>query len=277
MATSNVTRILNLVVIGLFIILIKHLLTPLLNVVDSEPVTTTAAYQNNLQSPANIKSKPASGIQGAINAKVPWVQLRYGVCAKGTEPWDREWLKQQIPKFLKVYQNRPADDQKASPLLHHFAVWCTIQVLKPKTVIQSGIRRGLETWIVRQVAPEAQIILLDPAQQHPMVYIDNHTDTLYLTNEKFRDFGTIHTWKDISFDGENTLAFIGDHNSPFKRLPQARRVGIRHMIYEDNYWLGQNIDCFTLKHGCGCLLNEPECSLLKWREDNGKIVRNLTV
>ena len=64
-----------------------------------------------------------------------------------------------------------------------FAVWCTVRKLEPLHIIESGIYRGYLSWMLRQAAPKAQLIFIDP--KPPLVYKDNHSDTGYITNKNF--------------------------------------------------------------------------------------------
>ena len=160
--------------------------------------------------------------------------------------------------------------------MHQFALWCIIRHLQPKQIIESGVWSGLGTWMLRQAAPDAQLILIDPKLQAHMHYVDRKNDTIHLTNKNFRDLSTFRNWHDIKFhDLEKTLVFVDDHHTPMKRIPHARRMGFKHMIFEDNYWLGFS-DCLSLKQGCGCLLDEPECKQFKYKDAWGTTKRNLT-
>ena len=205
----------------------------------------------------------------------PGVHRNYGVCQKGGQPWDREQLRRELPKFLQIYEHRPGENFQGTPMMHQFALWCIIRQLRPRHIIESGVWNGRGTWLLRQAAPDAQIIVLDPEPRKPMKYVDNRTDTIYFMRDKFRDFGTISNWSDVTLDLERTLAFIDDHQTPFKRIPQARAAGIRHLVFEDNYWLGY-ADCLSLKQACACLMREPECRQFKYRDNWSQVVRPIT-
>ena len=209
---------------------------------------------------------------GSIN---PGVTRKDGVCTKGREPWDRSWLREQIPEFLRIYEKRPGENFQGTPMMHQFALWCIIKMLRPKHIIESGVWNGRGTWLLRQAAPDAQIIVLDPLPHYPWVYVDNNTDSLYFIEDKFRDFETLPEWTDVKLDFSRTLAFIDDHQTPFKRIPQAIKAGIKHMIFEDNYWLGYS-DCLSLKQACACLMHEPECSEFIYRDNWNQVKRNIT-
>ena len=212
-----------------------------------------------------ISTKP-SLTKTSLDLQVLGLRTDMGVCTKGHTPWNKDWLISELVEFMQVYNKRIRDNYQGTPLMHQFAIWCLVRHLNPRHIIESGVWRGLGTWILRQAAPDAQLIMLDPNSKMRLWYVDNKTDSLYLTGEKFRDFGSMSFWDDIDIDFSETLAFIDDHNTPFKRIHQARRVGIRHMIFEDNYWLGYS-DCFSLKQGCACLMDEPECKNFRYKDN----------
>ena len=202
------------------------------------------------------------------------VQKRNGVCSKGDPPWTYDWLRSELRHFLHVYDQRLGDNMRGTPLMHQFAVWSIVRALKPRHIIESGIMNGLGTWIVRQAAPDAQLILLDPSTQLDLTYRDTHDDTFYFTGRNFRDFSSMPHWNDVTIDVNRTLAFIDDHHTPLRRIAHARRVGIRHMIFEDNYWLGF-ADCFSLKQACACVMGEQVCNQFKYRDAFGLQTRAL--
>ena len=203
------------------------------------------------------------------------VYVKRGVCQKGNEPWTQEELLSELPRFLEVFDKRPGDNMFGSPLMHQFAMWCVVRMLQPRHIIESGIWNGRGTWLLRQAAPDAQLIMLDPSPQKPMKFVDQQQDTLYFTNENFRDFSSLSMWSDVALDLNRTLAFIDDHQTPLKRIPQARQAGIKHLLFDDNYWLGFS-DCLSLKQACACLQHDAECTSFSYKDNWLKEDRNLT-
>ena len=197
-----------------------------------------------------------------------------GVCSKGDPPWNNQWIKSQLKEFIAVYNRRPAENTLGTPLMHQFALWCIVRHLAPKHIIESGVHRGLGTWLLRKAAPNTQLILVDPKHDLDLVYEDMNNDTLYFTGRKFRDFGSMQHWRDVDIDFNQTLAFIDDHHTPLIRIPHAHRVGIRHMIFEDNYWIGFS-DCFSLKQACACVMGWKECEQFKYKNAFGTQTRPL--
>lgn len=206
----------------------------------------------------------------------PGVYYQKGICTKNNAPWSNAWIKKQIRPFLQVYNRRPANNYLGTPLMHQFAMWCIVRYLEPLHIIESGIWRGLGTWLLRQAAPHSQLILLDVRIKRNIIYKDLKNDTLYLTGRNFTDFSRLNSVNGLKLNLDRTLAFIDDHHSPFLRIPHARKSGIKHMIFEDNYWLGF-YDCLSLKQGCACVMGESICQTFQYKDAYGLIKRNMTM
>lgn len=221
-----------------------------------------------------------SGVTGITSNLNPWqtgssklasevgITVNNGVCSKGQPPWSKSWILSELEPFLQAFDQRPADNKLGTPIMHQFAMWCIVRKLQPRHIIESGVLHGLGTWLLRQAAPQAQLILLDPTVNLDLVYTDRNNDTLYFTGRRFRDFASARYWSDVDIDFSQTLAFIDDHHTPLMRIPHARRVGIRHMIFEDNYWLGF-YDCFSMKQACACVMGWRECANFKYKDAYG--------
>ena len=169
------------------------------------------------------------------------------VCIKGQRIFQEQWLHAQLKQFIRVYDARPVPSNVfGTRVMHQFALWCFIRRLQPKYIIESGIFQGLGTWILRQAAPTARLILMDP-DGRSLIYRDQMYDTVYLTADKFVDFQHVN-WTTL-VEPENTLVFIDDHQNPVRRVLEAKRHGFKHMMFDDNYWLEQG-DVTSLKLSC---------------------------
>ena len=151
-------------------------------------------------------------------------------CGIGESPVSRAQMLADLPRFVaQVYARRPrgwSDDTMfnagGTGFMHQFYLWSLVRALKPKHIIESGAYNGLGTWQLRQAAPEAQIIVVSPRTPH--VYVDQHSDTRYFTDDSFQDFATID-WSCVEgLDPASTVIFIDDHQSGFRRMLEARTV-----------------------------------------------------
>ena len=104
---------------------------------------------------------------------------------------------------------------------------------------------------MRQAAPDAQMIMLDPRRNMASIYKDNQTDSKYFLHTQFHDFNSID-WSEL-VEPEDTLVFFDDHQNHVRRVAEARKAGFTHLVFDDNYWLKG--DTFSLKVTCDLVLN----------------------
>ncbi len=154
----------------------------------------------------------------------------------GTSPFDRDAMRAAIPEFLDLHARRPIEDNRGGMRAPHlFATWFMVRALRPTHIVESGVFKGLGTWLLEQAAPEAQFFCIDP---DPGVRVYSGVRATYLTEDFAR----------IAWDAprETTLLFFDDHQDELRRVQEARKLGFRHLIFEDNYPPGRG-DCFSLK------------------------------
>ena len=199
----------------------------------------------------------------------------HNVCIKGAPLLTKEWIISHLYSFISVYNNRPVmSNYGGTRIMHQFALWCFIKWIQPEYIIESGIYKGMGTWIIRQAAPNAKIILLDPATNTTLSYRDVKYDTIYLTGSNFIDFNNVK-WKEL-LDPIKTLVFIDDHQNPIRRILEAKQFGFKHLIFDDNYWIGG--DTTSLKLSCSLVLNDFGLDGIYYKDRIGHalVQRNLT-
>ena len=193
----------------------------------------------------------------------PW-RWSNGICQRGRPLFSHTWIKAQLPSFLRTYNVRPGHGNRyGTSMMHQFALWCIIHHIKPRFIIESGVNLGLGTWIIRQAAPTAKLILLDPKNRTNMVYRDNSELAVYMIGNDFQDFGSVN-WRDLVLP-EETLIFIDDHQEAFDRIDVALQWGFKRLVFDDNYWNGG--DVFSIKKACTLLLGRALGSL-QWTVNN---------
>jgi hypothetical protein len=116
------------------------------------------------------------------------------------------------------------------------ACWFIIKKLKPKHIIESGVWKGLGTWLFEKASPDTKITSIDPVPQHREYTSPNVT---YQT-EDFLNSDWNHLPK------EDTLLFFDDHQNAIQRIRYAANLGFKKMIDEDNYPTIQG-DCYSPK------------------------------
>ena len=198
---------------------------------------------------------PSASITGGSGTN-PLVQI-------GDLPFDvRKFLLAHLAEFASAYRRKPFKTNSCGILLHHaFALWSTVKALQPKVVIESGVNTGMSTYMIRQAAPNATIICIDPLDRplcgfqgkrnkHSIKPVrwkpENlpHSRAHYLTGDAFVDFNNVD-WIALAAElqlpegwASEAVAFFDDHMSSYHRLPSCQRLGIRHVLFEDNYLPG---------------------------------------
>jgi hypothetical protein len=103
-------------------------------------------------------------------------------------------------------------------------LYVAMRVLQPRFVIESGVFRGLTTWIIRQACPEAAIFCHDPD----------------LSGLQYRDARARYSREDWSsadwsmLDPATTVAFFDDHVSQARRVVEARARGLTRLLFDDD-------------------------------------------
>jgi hypothetical protein len=159
----------------------------------------------------------------------------------GTPFWNNDLLKSHLEEFSELYKQRPGLDDNEGGMqssVLYFA-WFLAKELKPTTIIESGVWKGMSTWFFEQACPEAVIYSIDPCPQFRSTYTSKKV--IYLSSDMIT-----HNWRSLVEDKENTLCIIDDHQNDLKRLQYCSKVGFKHVFLEDNY--PPNIgDCYSIK------------------------------
>jgi hypothetical protein len=143
-----------------------------------------------------------------------------------------------LEEFKKLYAERPIKDNHGgmkSP--HLFNTWHAIRQLKPKLIIESGVWKGLGTWILHLAAPEAKIISIDidysklEYRNESGVYLNQDITTFNWEKILKEDYPHIKK--------EEIVVFLDDHQNFLQRLEFIHELGIKHVLCEDNYPLLQ--------------------------------------
>ncbi len=143
---------------------------------------------------------------------------------------------EKIPEFLRLFAERPiADNHGGMRAPHLFATWFMLQALEPTHIVESGVFKGLGTWLLERAAPNARLYCIDP---DPSQRIYHSANAEYFTS----DFSKLE-W-DLPRD--RTLLFFDDHQDALARIVRAEQLGFVHVVFEDNYPVGRG-DCYSLK------------------------------
>jgi hypothetical protein len=103
-------------------------------------------------------------------------------------------------------------------------LYVALRALQPRVVIESGVFRGLTTWIIAQACPEAAIYCHDPDLSR-LQY--RHAQARYSREDWSR--------ADLSgVDPSATVAFFDDHVAQARRVVEARERGIARLLFDDD-------------------------------------------
>jgi hypothetical protein len=155
-----------------------------------------------------------------------------------------EKIKAYLPEFLDLYAQQEYESNDGGmkfPQL--FGMYCFLKEVNPSLVIESGVWRGLGTWMIEKTLPDADIISFDINLalrnyiSEDVTYIEND-----VSNMDWNSFFSEYPEKNL----ENTLIFFDDHIDFSSRLELLENVNIKYVIYEDNYPPQQG-DCISPK------------------------------
>jgi hypothetical protein len=155
----------------------------------------------------------------------------------GKEPTKKELIS-AFEEFWPIYSKRPIlNNEGGMGINHSFALWYIARHLNPQVVLESGVWRGHSTWLLEQSIPEAQIFSFDLN----LAEIQYKSTRVHYEECDFINFD----WSAV--DTQNGLAFFDDHQNAYQRLQDARWMGFKNVILEDNYPVGEG-DCYSLRH-----------------------------
>eukprot|EP00667_Euglena_gracilis_P015009 EG_transcript_15583 len=168
---------------------------------------------------------------------------------------NREELLALFPEFLKLYRDhlhRPIEfNPLGQRLSHSFATWFHVKRMQPKYIIESGVHNGHTTWLMRQAAPNAAMVMLDPAADL-IKFWDRRAGSVYfvgdhgwqrppslarLTIRPWVDFRDVD-WSFISPQDkrDHTLLLIDDLQDEWARLQEVQRLGFKRVMFANNWF-----------------------------------------
>ena len=152
---------------------------------------------------------------------------------KTLDDWakERDELLDALNEFATVMQRRPFQNEAGLRGVSAFALYWFVKRMQPKLVFEVGVWRGFSTWIIEQAAPDAEIWCFDP-----IFFFGGEPTPTYRTSRAryIREDFSCADLNGVIKDPDKTLAFFDDHHRQIARLEQCRRVGIKHLVFDDN-------------------------------------------
>ena len=128
-------------------------------------------------------------------------------------------------KFWDLIPNAPVRQRRGgSGFNGAFQLFVAMRALKPDFVIESGVFRGLTTWVIRQACPLAKIYCHDP-DLSGLQYRD--PEATYSTQDWSRA-----EWSGI--DPARTVAFFDDHVAQGRRVVESHARGLTRLLFDDD-------------------------------------------
>lgn len=134
-------------------------------------------------------------------------------------------LEQSVREFWDLIPSAPVRQRRGgngfNGSLQLFAI---MRALQPPIIVESGVFRGLTTWVMRQACPSARFYCFDPV----------------LTGLRYRDPRAHYSesdWSAYDFSGvelTRAVAFFDDHISQAQRVIEARERGITRLFFDDD-------------------------------------------
>jgi hypothetical protein len=116
-----------------------------------------------------------------------------------------------------------------------FYLYYWVRELAPKYIVESGTWRGFSTWVMRQAAPAATIVSLDPIFALSYCIDPKKIGNGYWPADLER-LGTDFSCAGFEFivKPNPSLVLFDDHQHKIHRLQQAIQKGFQHIIFDDN-------------------------------------------
>ncbi len=150
---------------------------------------------------------------------------------------NKKELERYLIDFYKLYKKRPIKDNKGGMFFSNmFGLYYFLRKIRPQFVIESGVYKGQTSWLIEKVLPNSKILSIDPDLSQ-RIYISKK---IKYSNIDFKN----QNFKNIP---KNSLAFFDDHQNHIERLIQSKWLGVKYVIFDDNYPVGRG-DFYTLKH-----------------------------
>ncbi len=153
----------------------------------------------------------------------------------GNVEWNNNDIINEIDNFLKIYDNRPLKTNKGGmSSIHCFATFFILKKINKAFIVESGVWKGQSTYLIEKTCPNSELMCIEPIPSRILYKSKNAKYTI-------NDFSTLNI-----INPTDTICFFDDHQNAVNRIKQAVQKGIKNLIFEDNYPVGQG-DCISLK------------------------------
>jgi hypothetical protein len=143
-----------------------------------------------------------------------------------------ETIAEHVAEFRRLYAGAPiTQNNYGMNFPGGLALFVISRCLNPKIIVESGVYRGLSSYLLAKAAPTARIAAFDPR----------------LNEVQYRTPRVAYhpcDWMQIEIACEGDgLAFFDDHQSQARRVIEAHGRGFRHLIFDDSWPLETIMGC----------------------------------
>jgi hypothetical protein len=143
-----------------------------------------------------------------------------------------EMIIEHVSEYRRLYAAAPiTQNDYGMNFPGGLALFVIVRCMDPQVVVESGVYKGLSSFLLANAAPTARIVAFDPnldGLQHKMPGVDYHRcDWMQV---------------DVTCDG-NGVAFFDDHQNQAQRVIEAHGRGFRRLIFDDSWPLETIIGC----------------------------------
>ncbi len=138
-------------------------------------------------------------------------------------------------EWVDRLRNKPFINNNGMALDTAFYLYYWVSELAPQMIVESGTWRGFSTWAMREAAPDAKIVSLDPIFALGYCLDATKIGTGYWPADLER-MGTDFSCCGFEFmvKPKPSLVLFDDHQNKIHRLQQAIQKGFQHIIFDDN-------------------------------------------
>lgn len=145
---------------------------------------------------------------------------------------------------------RPFDNHNGITGPSAVALAYFLRRLAPTTVFEVGVWRGFSTWLIEQAVPQAKLFCLDPIfTVWPLLDPAKFGTTYKSPRADYHadDFSCIGL--QVTPDRRDRLVVLfDDHQNKVIRLDQARRAGVKHLLFDDDVPYAADHETFAQMH-----------------------------
>ena len=149
---------------------------------------------------------------------------------------ERPLLLERLREFASVMKRKPFQNEQGLRGVSAFALYWFIKQAQPTIVFEVGVWKGFSTWIIEQAAPEAEVFCFDPIFLVEHLLDPGKIGPTYRSKRasySYQEFSCANI-SELAANSSRPLVFFDDHQNKLPRLLQAKKFGIRDIVFDDN-------------------------------------------